>query len=49
MNKRTTAVKGLGEIALRVNDLKKMEKFYKEVIGLEEFKRFKTAVFFSHR
>ena len=46
MNKRTTAVKGLGEIALRVNDLKRMEKFYGEVIGLEEYKRFSTAVLF---
>ncbi len=46
MNKRSTAVKGLGEIAIRVNDLGKMDKFYGEVIGLEEYKRFSTAVFF---
>ena len=46
MNRRSTAVKGLGEIALRVNDLGRMEKFYGEVIGLEVFKRFSTAVFF---
>ena len=46
MNRRSTAVKGLGEIALRVNDLDRMEKFYGEVIGLEVFKRFSTAVFF---
>ena len=46
MIRRATAVKALGEIALRVNDLKKMEKFYGEVVGLEVFKRFSTAVFF---
>lgn len=46
MNKRATAVKGLGEIALRVNDLGSMEKFYTEVIGLAVYKRFSTAVFF---
>jgi catechol-2,3-dioxygenase len=46
MNRRSTAVKGLGEIALRVNDLERMEKFYGKVIGLEVFKRFSTAVFF---
>ena len=46
MNRRPTAVKALGEIALRVNDLERMDKFYGEVIGLEEYKRFKTAVFF---
>ncbi len=46
MNKRPNVIKGLGEIALRVNDLERMEKFYGEVIGLEEYKRFSTAVFF---
>jgi len=46
MNRPPTAVKGLGEIALRVNDLDRMEKFYGEVLGLEAFKRFSTAVFF---
>ena len=46
MNRQPTAVKGLGEIALRVNDLERMKKFYEEVIGLEVFKRFATAVFF---
>jgi hypothetical protein len=28
-----TAVRGLGEIALRVNNLGAMQKFYEEVIG----------------
>ena len=46
MKRHPTAVKGLGEIALRVNDLGSMEKFYGEVIGLEVYKRFLTAVFF---
>ena len=35
MGKRRTAVKGLGEIALRVNNLDKMQEFYEGVIGLE--------------
>jgi catechol-2,3-dioxygenase len=32
--KKRTAVRGLGEIALRVNDLDKVQKFYEEIIGL---------------
>ena len=39
-------VKGLGEIALRVNDLDKMTRFYEEVIGLEILERFDKTVFF---
>ena len=39
-------VKGLGEIALRVNDLAKMQDFYENAIGLEVMRRFPTAVFF---
>ena len=31
---RDTSVRGLGEIALRVNDLDNMQKFYEEVIRL---------------
>ncbi|MBA2339987.1 MAG: VOC family protein [Pyrinomonadaceae bacterium] len=45
MQKR--AVKGLGEIALRVTDLDSMQKFYQEVIGLELMKRFPNAAFFK--
>ncbi len=45
MGKRRTAVKGLGEIALRVNDLDKMQEFYEGVIGLEVMRRFPKAVF----
>ncbi|MFQ5473224.1 MAG: VOC family protein [Dehalococcoidia bacterium] len=46
MSKGHTAVKGLGEIVLRVNDLEKMQEFYEEIIGLEVMKRFPKAVFF---
>ena len=37
----------LGEIALRVEDLNGMQKFYEEVIGLELMKRFPDSVFFK--
>ena len=40
------SVRGLGEIALRVDDLDAMAKFYEEVVGLELMDRFPTAVFF---
>jgi catechol 2,3-dioxygenase len=30
-------IEGLGEIALRVNDLEKMRAFYRDVVGLEIF------------
>ena len=40
------AVRGLGEIALRVDDLETMEKFYEEVVGLELMRRFPGMVFF---
>ena len=39
-------VKGLGEVALRVNDLDKMVDFYENTIELEVLKRFPKAVFF---
>ena len=41
------AVKGLGEIALRVNDLDRMPEFYAEVIGLALMKRFENSAFFK--
>ncbi len=41
------AVKGLGEIALRVTDLEAMQRFYEEVIGLELMRRFPNATFFK--
>ena len=41
-----TPIKALGEIALRVNDLDAMQKFYEEVMGLALLKRFPKAAFF---
>jgi catechol 2,3-dioxygenase-like lactoylglutathione lyase family enzyme len=43
---RRTAVKAIGEVAIRVNDLDGMRRFYEEVIGLEVMRRFPKAVFF---
>lgn len=43
----TTPIKGLGEIALRVHDLDRMQQFYEEVIGLRLMKRFPTSAFFK--
>jgi catechol 2,3-dioxygenase-like lactoylglutathione lyase family enzyme len=39
--------KGLGEIALRVDDLDKMQQFYQDVIGLELMQRFPASAFFK--
>lgn len=41
------AIKGLGEIALRVRDMDVMQRFYQDVIGLELAKRFETSAFFK--
>ena len=41
-----TAVRALGEVALRVSDLDKSQAFYAEVIGLELMQRFEDVVFF---
>lgn len=41
-----SAIKALGEIALRVNDLDTMQRFYEDVIGLEVMARSPQAVFF---
>lgn len=46
MNPHRTAVKALGEIGLRVNDLDRMQQFYEEVVGLEVMSRFPKTVFF---
>ena len=46
MSLRHTAVKALGEIGLRVNDLGRMRRFYEEVVGLEVMKQFPGTVFF---
>ncbi len=40
------AIQGLGEIALRVNDLDTMQAFYERVVGLEVLRRFPDYVFF---
>ena len=46
MASKQRTIKGLAEIALRVNDLDKMTRFYQEVIGLEFLERFEKTVFF---
>ena len=43
---KRTIVRGLGEIALRVNDLDAMQQFYEYVIGLTLMKRFPNSAFF---
>ncbi len=40
------AVRALGEVALRVNDLDKSQAFYADVIGLELMRRFEHSAFF---
>jgi|SRR5581483_7425096 len=44
---KTMAVRGLGEIALRVNDLYVMQTFYQEVIGLPLMSRTPHWAFFK--
>ena len=43
---KVRTVRGLGEMALRVEHLDDMQKFYEEVIGLELMTRFPTVAFF---
>ena len=40
-------IKALGEIALRVNDLEKMQHFYEDLIGLELMRRFEFGAVFK--
>jgi len=40
-------IKGLGEVALRVTDLDKMQNFYENVVGLKLMQRFEDSAFFS--
>jgi catechol 2,3-dioxygenase-like lactoylglutathione lyase family enzyme len=42
-----SAIRGLGEIALRVRDLDAMQHFYEEVIRLPVLRRFPSCVFFK--
>jgi len=42
-----TAVRGLGEVALRVNNLDAMQRFYGEAIGLPLVVRFPDSAFFK--
>ena len=44
---RRTSVRGLGEIALRVNNLDATQKFYEEVIGLPLMTRVPNCAFFK--
>jgi catechol-2,3-dioxygenase len=46
-NTKRTSVHGLGEIALRVNNLDAMQKFYEEVIGLPLMTRVPNCAFFK--
>ncbi len=42
----STKVRALGEVALRVNDLATMRRFYEDVLGLEPMGVFEHAVFY---
>ena len=46
MENKERSIKGLNEIVLRVRDLKAMQEFYENVLGLELFERFDNFVFF---
>jgi catechol-2,3-dioxygenase len=41
---RPSAIRTLGEVALRVNDLQRMRQFYEDTLGLETLGEFPTAV-----
>ena len=47
MNKSDRRIKGLGEVSIRVKNLDAMQKFYKEVVGLEVLRRDESFVFFK--
>jgi catechol 2,3-dioxygenase len=47
MDEPTRRIKGLGEIALRVENLDLMQRFYEQVVGLEVIRRFDNVVFFK--
>lgn len=43
---KISCIRGLGEIALRVHDLDRMQSFYEQVVGLQLMKRFPASAFF---
>lgn len=43
----TSPIKGLGEIALQVNDLDSMQAFYAGTVGLTLLRRFEASAFFA--
>ena len=45
MEKATTKIKALGEIALPVKNLNLMQEFYENILGLELMKRCKQFFF----
>ena len=46
-NEKPTVVRGLAEIAFRVNNLDAMQQFYGQVIGLPLMTRFPNSAFFK--
>ena len=46
-SEKRTVVRGLGEIAVRVNNLDAMQRFYEEVIGLPLMSRVPNCAFFK--
>ena len=46
-SRKRTAVRGLGKIALRVNNLDAMQRFYEQVIGLPLMTRVPNCAFFK--
>lgn len=46
MSSPNRGIRQLGELALRVNDLRKMEAFYLDVVGLELLTSSTSSVFF---
>ena len=46
MSETTRPIKALGEIVLRVRNLKEMQEFYENILGLELLERFDDIVFF---
>ena len=46
-NQKRTVVRGLGEIAFRVNNLDAMQRFFEEVIGLPLMARDSSCAFFK--